>query len=120
MPLAGADTAVIELICTGMLPPAFVEYALRGGADGVLVAACRAGGCDFRLGERWTSERLLGDREPHLRHSVPPSRLQVLLGSAHDSGALATALSEFRTRIETLGAATDRLPPYLRSASHHA
>jgi hypothetical protein len=34
-PLAGADTAVIELMCTGMLPPAFVEYALRGGADGV-------------------------------------------------------------------------------------
>ncbi|HNF92707.1 MAG TPA: cytochrome b N-terminal domain-containing protein, partial [Accumulibacter sp.] len=44
--LAAADTAVIPLLCTGMLPPAFVEYALRGGADGVFVSTCRHGGCD--------------------------------------------------------------------------
>ena len=119
-PLGGADTAVIDLICTGMLPPAFVEYALRGGADGVLVTACRSGGCDFRLGERWTGERLLGEREPHLRHSVPGSRLQLWLGSASDSSTLAAALAEFRARIETLGVANDRLPSYLRRASHHA
>jgi Pyruvate/2-oxoacid:ferredoxin oxidoreductase delta subunit len=30
-------------------------------------AACREGGCEFRLGERWTAERLAGQREPHLR-----------------------------------------------------
>ncbi|WP_300335179.1 hydrogenase iron-sulfur subunit [Accumulibacter sp.] len=118
--LAAADTAVIDLICTGMLPPSFVEYALRGGADGVVVTACRDGGCDFRLGERWTSERLLGEREPHLRHSVPPSRLQPLLCSAHDHSALATAVAEFRNRIETLGVANDRLPSYLRRAPNHA
>jgi len=97
-----------------------VEYALRGGADGVLVTACRSGGCDFRLGERWTGERLLGEREPHLRHSVPGSRLQLWLGSASDSSTLAAALAEFRARIETLGVANDRLPSYLRRASHHA
>jgi coenzyme F420-reducing hydrogenase delta subunit len=88
-----------------MLPPAFVEYALRGGADGVLVATCRSGGCDFRLGERWTSERLLGQREPHLRRTVPPSRLQLLAASAHDERTLANALAEFRTRLEALPAA---------------
>ncbi|MCP5228812.1 hydrogenase iron-sulfur subunit [Accumulibacter sp.] len=118
--LAAADTAVIDLICTGMLPPAFVEYALRGGADGVMLTACREGGCEFRLGDRWSSERLLGEREPHLRHSVPPSRLQVTFASAHDDEVLSTALAEFRIRIETLEAASDRLPPYLRRAPHHA
>ncbi|MCP5248013.1 MAG: hydrogenase iron-sulfur subunit [Candidatus Accumulibacter sp.] len=118
--LAADDTAVIDLMCTGMLPPAFVEYALRGGADGVMLAACREGGCEFRLGDRWSSERLLGEREPHLRHSVPPSRLQLTFASAHDSTRLATALTEFRTRIEALGATTDRLQPYLRRAPHHA
>jgi ferredoxin len=39
--LAAPDTAVMSLICAGMLPPSFVEYALRSGADGVMVAACR-------------------------------------------------------------------------------
>jgi hypothetical protein len=48
-----------------------------------LVNACRGGGCDFRLGDRWTSERLLGEREPHLRRSVPPlATATLLLGSA--------------------------------------
>ena len=40
--LAGTDVASFSLICTGMLPPSFVEYALRGGAAGVLVTGCRA------------------------------------------------------------------------------
>lgn len=31
----------MSLICAGMLPPSFVEYALRGGADGVMVVGCR-------------------------------------------------------------------------------
>ena len=34
-----------------MVPPSFVEYALRAGADGVLVAACREGDCEFRTGD---------------------------------------------------------------------
>jgi hypothetical protein len=102
-----------------MLPPAFVEYALRGGADGVLVATCRSGGCDFRLGELWTSERLLGQREPHLRRRfrLAPATACRLGPRRPDAGL---RLAEFRARLEALPAASDRLPPYLRSASHHA
>jgi len=114
--LAAADTAVIDLLCTGQLPPAFVEYALRAGADGVLVTACRAGGCAFRLGEQWTQQRLLGEREPHLRRTVPPSRLQVVLASAHDDDRLADALADFRSRLDSQPTTSDRLPPYRRSA----
>ena len=51
-----------RLDCTGQLPPSFVEYALRDGAAGVLVSGCKPGGCEFRLGTRWTEERLLGLR----------------------------------------------------------
>ncbi|MBK9360850.1 MAG: hydrogenase iron-sulfur subunit [Rubrivivax sp.] len=40
----------LPLICTGQLPPSFVEYALRDGAAGVLVASRREGGCAFRAG----------------------------------------------------------------------
>jgi hypothetical protein len=70
--LAGDDVLVLQLLCAGQLPPSFVEYALRDGAAGVLVASCSdTGGCAFRLGARWTAERLAGAREPHLRASVP-------------------------------------------------
>lgn len=118
--LAAPDTAVISLICTGILPPSFVEYALRGGADGVLLTGCRSGGCDFRLGDRWTTERLSGQREPRLRSKVPLARLQRVFASANDNQMLADALHEFRTRIETEALTADPLQPYFRRTSHHA
>ncbi|MDP2808859.1 MAG: hydrogenase iron-sulfur subunit [Rhodocyclaceae bacterium] len=117
--LATSDTAVMSLMCTGMLPPAFVEYALRGGADGVLVTGCRACGCEFRLGEQWTAERLVGRREPHLRTNVPAERLHLIFASASDGDALARELKEFRTRIETRATDTGRPLPYHRRTSHH-
>jgi coenzyme F420-reducing hydrogenase delta subunit len=118
--LSAPDTAVISLICTGILPPSFVEYALRGGADGVLLTGCRSGGCDFRLGDRWIAERLSGQREPGLRSKVPLSRLQLVFASANDDKMLAQALQEFRTRLETQTVSDNPLQPYFRRTSHHA
>ncbi len=118
--LAAPDTAVIGMICTAMMPPSFVEYALRAGADGVLVSSCRTGGCEFRLGDRWIAERLQGQREPHLRKTVPTSRLQLTTASAHDGDKLAAALAEFRNRLESQPVSHDRPQPYQRRVSHHA
>ena len=100
----GANVASVEagdvhaagLVCTGMLPPSFVEYALRHGADGVVVAGCRDAGCEFRLGMRWTAQRLEGRREPHLRDSVPRERLRVVEADAGEEYRLAAALDELR------------------------
>ena len=110
------DTAVMSLICTGMLPPSFVEYALRGGADGVMIAGCRVGGCEYRLGDRWTKERLARHREPYLRHNVPAERLCLTQASSHDDPTLAEDLRKFRIRLETQAAARP-LPYHRRSAS---
>jgi len=68
--LADPRVLALSLPCTGMLPPSFVEYALREGAREVVVAGCREGGCEFRLGPRWTEARLAGQREPALRRGV--------------------------------------------------
>ena len=79
-----------------MLPPAFVDYALRVGADSVLVAGCRECGCEFRLGQRWTAERLQGEREPRLRTSVSPDRWATVWADAGDEPALRLALENLR------------------------
>lgn len=118
--VAAPDTAVMNLICAGMLPPSFVEYALRTGADGVMIAACRHGGCEYRLGERWTIERLTRQREPQLRGKVPAERIHPVFVSASDDEALANELAQFRTRLDSLTAAGERLQPYLRRTAHHA
>ena len=118
--LASRDTAVMSLICAGMLPPSFVEYALRTGADGVMVASCRHGGCEYRLGERWTIERLSRQREPQLRGKVPAERLSAVFVSSNDQATLAAAIDEFRNKLRSLNAADRELQPYLRRTAHHA
>jgi len=98
---AAPDVLPFSMVCTGMLPPSFIEYALRGGADGVLVSGCREGGCEFRLGQRWTQQRLSGEREPHLRTSVPPESWHVVWADHGDEAALVQALDQLRARTGT-------------------
>jgi ferredoxin len=58
----------VALRCLGMLPPAFVEYALRKGATSVRAVGCED--CAFRLGMELCDARFAGTREPHLRANV--------------------------------------------------
>ena len=105
----GADLRQIDdqrvvcfsLLCTGLLPPSFVEYALRNGAGGVIVAGCSQGGCAFRLGERWTAERLAGAREPQLRASVPRERLRMVYAGRGQEWQVAVAVEELRSELAT-------------------
>jgi ferredoxin/coenzyme F420-reducing hydrogenase delta subunit len=113
--LVDADVSPFSLLCTGQLPPSFVEYALRDGAAGVLVAACSEGGCEFRLGERWTAERLAGQREPHLRASVARERLELVFAGPGDEALLRAGLDRLRRRVIPLEPDAD-LPARL----HHA
>ena len=94
--LAAPDVAAFSLLCAGQLPPSFIEYALRDGAAAVLVSACREGGCEFRLGERWTDERLRGTREPHLRASVPHEQVALVWAGVGEEAALRDALEGLR------------------------
>jgi quinol-cytochrome oxidoreductase complex cytochrome b subunit/coenzyme F420-reducing hydrogenase delta subunit len=94
--LAGPDVLPLSLMCIGVLPPSFIEYALRDGASAVLVSGCRAGGCEFRLGQRWTEQRLAGTREPHLRAQVPRERVTTCWADAGDEDELRACLQRLR------------------------
>lgn len=96
-PLAHAAVAAFSLPCIGMLPPSFVEYALRGGADGVFVAGCGEGDCEYQCGDQLTRERFEGSREPHLRTNVSRERLR--LAFSGDAGALAGEVADFRAAL---------------------
>lgn len=97
--LRGTDLSVIRLLCAGQLPPSFVEYAVRNGAAGVLVAACREGGCEFRLGERWMVQRLMRQREPRLRAHVAVGHLQLAFAGPGEEHLLDKALQSLREQV---------------------
>lgn len=70
------NTRVISMPCVGMLPPAFLDFALsRDLADGVMLAGCAEGDCYYRLGNEWTRQRVAAERDPYLRQRVPRDRL---------------------------------------------
>jgi len=96
--LADPSTAVMPLECAAMLPPSFTEYAVRLGADGVVITGCRASDCEFRLGDRWLQERFSGEREPRLRAAAPRERIAVAWAGS-DQARLEATLSSLRQRL---------------------
>lgn len=106
--LARPDTGVINLLCIGQLPPSFIDYALRGGADGVLVTGCAEDGCYYRHGNTWTAQRIAGGREPHLRVSVPRDRVRVIWAAAGEHARLRAAIERFRSALANLPPAPAR------------
>jgi len=117
-PLEQPGVTAFGLICVSMLPPSFIEYALRDGADGVLVAACREGECAYRTGERLAVERFAGRREPHLRANVPPARVRLVHAGEGEEAELARALDEFRAELARLPRLAIR--PAARWRARHA
>ena len=66
----GARAPGIQLRCLAMLPPSFIEYALRHGARRVRAIGCPDGECAWRTGLDLAAERFAGAREPYLRPTV--------------------------------------------------
>jgi coenzyme F420-reducing hydrogenase delta subunit/ferredoxin len=100
--LENDDTRGVKLICSGMLPPTLVEYALKKGADGVMVTGCRENDCYYRFGNRWTRLRFDGERKPSLRARAERERIRVHGGAEPDAGSIKKDLSAFRERLHEL------------------
>ncbi len=91
-----SGVATLTLPCIGALPPSFIDYAMRRGADGVFLTGCQSGDCLHRFGNTWTEGRLAENREPYLRHWVPRQRLHHFWAASIDSKSLTSELERFR------------------------
>jgi coenzyme F420-reducing hydrogenase delta subunit/ferredoxin len=100
--LDAAEVRGIRLICSGMLPPTLVEFALKHGADGVMVVGCRQNDCYFRFGNRWTRMRFAGDRKPILRARAEHERILIHGAAEPDIDEIGHDLDEFRKRLREL------------------
>ena len=100
--LKRADTQTMTIICSGMLPPTLVEYALKQGADGVFVVGCRHNDCFYRFGNRWVRARFAGERKPTLRARAERERIRVHGAAEPDRREVETDLDEFRAQLAML------------------
>ncbi len=95
--------AGINVECSGMLPPAFIDYALRQGADGVLLTGCRDGDCYHRLGNEFARQRLNGERKPELHRKVARKRVRFFMGAEADRAKLHEELDAFSQELAAGG-----------------
>ena len=61
-----SDLPVVAVTCTGVLNPRALSALVQGGVDDVRVIGCNPGDCTYGVGNLLTSERLSGERNPHL------------------------------------------------------
>ncbi|HJV84276.1 MAG TPA: hydrogenase iron-sulfur subunit [Noviherbaspirillum sp.] len=102
--LAREGVAAVSLLCTGQLPPSFIEFALRNGADGVLLTGCHEGACEFRLGPAWARQRVEGEREPHLRrNNFDMRRVRMSPASVVETHRLSREIDAFREELQHMG-----------------
>lgn len=74
--LNDTETVTVDILCAGQLPPSFIDFVLsRKLADGVVMAGCSGGDCQYRFGAEWTSQRVARERDPQLRARVDTNRL---------------------------------------------
>jgi coenzyme F420-reducing hydrogenase delta subunit/ferredoxin len=92
----------VNVECSGMLPPTFIDYALRQGAAGVLVTGCRCGDCYHRLGNEFARQRLNRERKPELHRKVPSERIRFFMGAEADKAKLYEEIETFHGFLATL------------------
>ena len=97
-----AETAVVKLTCVAQLPPPFVDWVLsRELADGVILSACAHNDCQYRLGTKWTEQRMHRKRDPQLRRRVDLEKLALLWSEPWcDFSDTTTAVNAFRDTLK--------------------
>src|SRR5690606_16943270 len=88
--------------CTGNVHTSMIEHLLRGGAGGVLVAACPQWDCCGREGGKWLVQRMYHGREADLKARVDRRRVRIVEVSAGEPAVLRAALEEFAAAVAAL------------------
>jgi coenzyme F420-reducing hydrogenase delta subunit len=96
------DAHVYLLSCAGNLHTTVVELLIRGGAGGVMVAACPERDCWNREGPGWTEGRLFHDREAELKERVDRRRVRLVHAGLGDRAPLARHLAAFQRDVAAL------------------
>ncbi len=91
--------------CVGSLHTSVIEYLVRAGAGGVLVAACPPRDCRSREGVKWFDERVHNGREAELQERVDRRRIDVVYAGAGEARVLRDRVARFWSSVRAMDAA---------------
>ncbi|HXI09299.1 MAG TPA: hydrogenase iron-sulfur subunit [Thermodesulfobacteriota bacterium] len=93
---------VVAVPCIGMVQPSMLSIPFEKGLaiDGVYVAGCRHGDCDYRRGDEWFAGRLAGVRPPVVKKSLERDRVRFAALSAVEQDKLLSDLKDFHASLK--------------------
>jgi len=104
------NVSLIKVPCSGFMRPAWLEFALRNGADGVFVCGCPLGDCFNRLGNNLIRDRVVQMRRRLERQKVQPDRMTTIFYGLHDQAEFVRAVREFSEHVAALPAPAPARP----------
>ncbi len=99
-----AGARIYPVDCAGNLHTSVVEFLVRAGTGGVMVAACPGRDCWNREGPRWTYERLFSGREAELQERVDRARVRMIQAGLGDRPLITAEIARFRDDVARMQA----------------
>ncbi len=93
----------IRVMCSGRVDSSFIVYALKKGADGVLIGACHPGDCHYVSGNYKTIRRIALLKKLLSDFRIEPERVRLEFISASEGVKFAKVVNEFVEEIRKLG-----------------
>jgi heterodisulfide reductase subunit A len=94
---------IIRTMCAARVNPEFVLEALKGGADGVLVAGCRLDECHYIYGNIDAKQRMEVLKEVLKEIGLDPKRIRTLWISAAEGERFSNTIANFVKELEEIG-----------------
>jgi coenzyme F420-reducing hydrogenase delta subunit len=96
---------IIRVPCSGRINPLHIVFALRQGADGVLVSGCHPGDCHYISGN-YVARRKFSMLKNLLEHvGINPERVQFSWVSAAEGARFAALVEKVVEDVKRIGPA---------------
>lgn len=96
------NVTLIKVPCSGFVRPAWIEFALRNGADGAFVCGCPLGDCFNRLGNNLIQDRVVQMRRRLERQKNQSDRVASIFFGLHEQAEFVEAVRAFSERVAKL------------------
>jgi coenzyme F420-reducing hydrogenase delta subunit len=97
------NVRIVRVPCIGSVSPYFILFALRQGADAVIVSGCAPGDCHYRSGNLYARRRFQLFKNLVNFMGMEKDRLHFAWISASEAELFVKTMQEVTNRVRTLG-----------------
>jgi len=98
-----SNLRIVRVMCSGRIDPQMVIWALRNGADGVLLGGCHPGDCHYIEGNYKALRRYKLLQRLLEQFGIEPERVRLEWISASEGEKLTKVVNEFTEQLRKLG-----------------